>query len=125
MKGFLLVTGLIHVGFMLAELFPPSTPFLLGFVSKKLPKLPTGGPFTIDQQKLVSAIVRNAGIYNGIVAGGLLWVACGGASMDVARVMLMGAAVAGVFGAITLKSWVPGVQAAFGIAGLILLQTHP
>ena len=70
----------------------------------------------------VVAIVHNAGIYNGIFAAGLAWSAVAGESAnDVARVLLAGAAVAGVFGAATLKSPVPVVQAAVGVVGLYLL----
>jgi uncharacterized membrane protein len=103
---------------MAAELFPWSLPVLLRVASKKLPD---GEPFTATQRKLVATIVHNAAIYNGIVAGGLLWAAFGGSSATgVARVMLMGAAVAGVFGTATLKSPVTAVQALVGIIGLFL-----
>lgn len=118
MKWFLIAAAGLHALFMIAELFPWSFPKLLQATSKKLPK---GEPFTAAQQNLVATVVHNAGIYNGILAGGLLWAALGGAT-DVACVMLMGAAVAGVFGAVTLKSPVPAVQAAFGIIGLILIR---
>ena len=74
------------------------------------------------QQDLVATIVHNAGIYNGILAGGLFWAARQGASAsDVAQVLLAGALVAGIFGAITMKSWVPGLQAAVGLIGLLLI----
>jgi len=35
--------------------------------------------------------------------------------------MLLGAAVAGIFGTVTLKSPIPAVQAAVGIVGLLLV----
>jgi uncharacterized membrane protein len=119
MKWFLIGAAGLHLLFMVAELFPWSFPSLLRAASRKLPD---GEPFTAAQQKLVATVVHNAGIYNGIIGGGLLWAAFGGAPVaDVARVMLMGAFVAGVFGAVTLKSPVPAVQAAVGIIGLILI----
>ena len=123
MRSFLVVAALIHVAFMLAELFPWRIPLLLGFASKKLPVLNAKGDrFTDLQLPLVAAIVHNAGIYNGIVAGGLVWAAISGSPLDdVARVMLCGAAVAGVFGAVTLKNPVPLVQALVGIVGLFLV----
>ena len=117
MRPFLFIAAGLHAAFMICELFP-SVPVLLGIVSKKLPKLPPDNkPFTPQQQELVATIVRNAGLYNGIVAGGLLWATCGG-HPDVAHVMLVGAVVAGTFGTVTLKSPVPAVQAIVGIIGL-------
>ena len=118
MSWFLIGAAGLHLLFMAAELFPWSLPVLLRVASKKLPD---GEPFTATQRKLVATIVHNAAIYNGIVAGGLLWAAFGGSSATgVARVMLMGAAVAGVFGTATLKSPVTAVQALVGIIGLFL-----
>lgn len=124
MRGFLIAAALLHLLFMLGELFPWSLPFALRRASEKLPKLPSGEIFTGAQQNLVAAVVHNAGIYNGIIAGGLFWAACSGHSTpDLARVMLMGAAVAGIFGTVTLKSIPTAVQAAVGIIGLFLVRT--
>jgi len=120
MKPFLFVAGLLHAGFLFAELYPWSNPYLLRRVSKDFLH---GESFTVKQLKLVSTIVHNAGIYNGIVAAGLLWAACGGASVDVARVMLIGAVVAGAFGAATISP-LTAVQAVVGIVGLILLRVQ-
>lgn len=106
---------------MLLELCPWSLPTALRLSSKKLPD-----PFTREQQQLVASIVHNAAIYNGIVAGGLFFAAYAGQSAtDVARVMLIGAAVAGIFGTVTLKSLVPALQAAVGIVGYVLVLTRP
>jgi uncharacterized membrane protein len=119
MFWFLIGAATLHVLFMLAELFPWPLPVLLRLVSKKLPQQQH---FTEAQQRLVATIVHNAGIYNGIVAGGLFWAATGGPfASGVARVMLTGALFAGLFGTATLKSPVTAVQAVVGIVGLILL----
>jgi uncharacterized membrane protein len=118
MFWFLIGVAVLHLLFSAAELFPWSLPVLLRVVSKKLP---AGEPFTDAQRNLVATVVHNAAIYNGIVAGGLLWAAFGEESAKgVARVMLAGAAVAGVFGTATLKSPVTAVQAVVGIIGLFL-----
>ena len=62
--------------------------------------------------------MHNAGVYNGILAGGLLWAALTGESAnDVARVLLAGAAVAGLFGTVTMKSVPTAVQAVVGVTG--------
>ena len=95
MKWFLLAVALLHAVFMLLEMFPWESPFLLGLLSKKLH---AGEAFTPQQRELVATIVHNAGIYNGILAVGLVWAALTGESAhDVARVLLAGAAVAGIF----------------------------
>jgi uncharacterized membrane protein len=67
-------------------------------------------------------IVHNAGSYNGIVCGGLFWAAFGGSQChDVARVMLLGAAAAGIFGTATLKSPATALQVLVGKAGLFMI----
>jgi uncharacterized membrane protein len=111
---------------MIAELFPWDVPILLRKASAKLPELDHGDPaagkrFTVAQRKLVATIVHNAGIYNAIVAGGLAWAAAA-KNVDVARVMLAGAVLAGVFGTATLKSIPTAVQAIVGLVGLFLLS---
>jgi uncharacterized membrane protein len=119
MSWYLMGVAGLHVFFMAAELFPWSLPVLLHLSSKTLPD---SEPFTCAQRKLVANIVDNAAIYNGIVAGGLFWAAfTGDSGTSVARVMLIGAAVAGVFGTATLKSSVTAFQAIVGIVGLFLV----
>jgi uncharacterized membrane protein len=119
MFWFLVAAATLHVFFMIAELFPWKQPVLLRLASKKLPH---NEHFTAVQQELVATIVHNAGVYNAIVAGGLLWAAFGGPSAaGVATVMLLGAAVAGVFGTATLRSPVTAIQAATGIIGLFVI----
>lgn len=132
MRLFLLGAAALHAFFMVCELFPWSTPLSLQLASGTLPKLPASHPLTADQetvfaarQRLTATAVHNAGIYNGIVAGGLLWAALAGTSaIDVAWVMLIGATVAGVFGTVTLKSGVTAAQALVGIVGLVLVWKY-
>jgi ABC-type Na+ efflux pump permease subunit len=69
---FLIGAAELHALFMVAELFPWRLPALLRIASKGLPK---GEPCTYAQQTLVATIVHNAGIHNGILAGGLFWAA--------------------------------------------------
>ena len=125
MRWFLIAAAALHAFFMVAELFPWSFPFLLKQASRKLPPVDAKFPddrFSEEQREIVIAIVHNAAIYNGIICGGLLWAAfVGNQGHDVARVMLMGAAAAGIFGAVTLKNPVPALQAAVGIAGLFII----
>jgi len=128
MKWFLIVAALLHLGFMICELYPWQVPVSLELASKCRPELPPDKLTDAQkewfhaQQELTATVVHNAGIYNGIVAGGLFWAAYAGlAATDVALVMLMGAVVAGIFGTVTLKSPVTAMQAAVGIIGLILV----
>ncbi len=118
---FLLGAAVLHAAFMLCELFPWSCPVLLKRVIEK--KLAGKIPFTKeDQLRLVATIVHNAGIYNALLAGGLFWAAFHGvAAADTARVLLSGAALAGVFGTVTLRSPYPAVQALVGIVGFFLV----
>jgi uncharacterized membrane protein len=113
MNYFLAAAAGLHGAFMVLELFPWKQPFLLKQLSSK--KLSPTEQFSPDQQNFVATIVRNAAIYNGIVCGGLLWASVTGSHPDVARVMLIGAMAAGIFGAITLKHIGPAIQALVGI----------
>jgi uncharacterized membrane protein len=120
MNWLLIIAALLHTGFMLGELFPWPNPLLLQIAIKKLPP---GTSFTSEQQSMVATIVHNTGIYNSILAGGLFWAAfIGDPAADVARVLLIGAAVAGIFGTATLKSPITAVQALIGIVGFFLIK---
>jgi uncharacterized membrane protein len=119
MKWFLIGVAALHVVFMFCELYPWSFPILLRKASEKRLK---GYEWKDPPLALVATIVHNAGIYNAILAGGLFWAAfAGDAARDVARVLLIGAAVAGIFGTATLKSPFTALQALLGIIGLALI----
>ena len=125
MKWFVLLVALLHAAFMAGELFPWPLPALLKKLSEKLPKgtdhdIPRGRAWNDAQQRLVSTIVHNAGIYNAILAGGLMWAALQNPlNRDVARVLLAGAALAGGFGTATLKSKFTALQCLLGLGGLL------
>src|SRR5829696_867440 len=134
LQGFLLVVAVVHAGFMILEMFPWPFPILLKIVSKGLPDLArepnerNERKWSRHQQPLVATIVHNAGIYNGILAGGLFWAAlalaptlAAGPGREVARLLLAGAMVAGMFGTATLKSPATAVQAVLGMIGLVWL----
>lgn len=119
MNWIIAVVAALHAIFCLSEIFPWPFPILLQKISEKHLREQTWG---VAQQKLVVSIVQNAGIYNGILAGGLFWAAyAGDEALDTARVLLIGAIVAGIFGALTLKSWPSAVQAIFGLIAIVLV----
>ncbi len=117
MKIVLLGIALLHLGFMLAELLPWRISFVLQKTLDKLPK----EPLSPNQVELVANVVKNAGVYNGIVAGGLFYCAYAG-DLGAARVLLIGVVAAGIFGAFTLKSAIPAVQALLGLFGYFWLR---
>lgn len=121
MRSFVVAVSVLHFGFMGCELFPWPFPVLLKMLTGKLNIQPA---WSGSQQELVTTIVHNAGIYNGILAAGLLWVGVDPfPRLDFARFLLASVAAAGVFGTITLKSPLTALQAALGIAGLVLLRS--
>jgi len=113
--------ALLHVLFMLGELFPPHAPFILGRVLKKW----HGLDLSANDYKLVSAVVNNSGVYNGIVAAGLFaaaWV--GPEAYPVQVVLLAGGIVAGIFGALTLSP-ATIVQAILGVIAIaVVIHSH-
>jgi hypothetical protein len=62
------VIGVLHLGFMIGELYPWESPWIMRLVLQKWPKKLDLSPNDTD---FVSMAVHNAGIYNGIVAVGL------------------------------------------------------
>jgi uncharacterized membrane protein len=139
-KAVLVGAVALHAAFMLAELLPPRFPILLVVVSGNLqPAVDTNASWeakvqdarqrwTEVQRPLVASIVQNAGVYNGVFAGGLLWVLCaGGLAMPgpraVSRVLFAGVAVVGVFGTVTLGAPPTVVQAIVGVIGFMLSRS--
>ncbi len=121
LKRFLIVVALLHAGFMVCELFPWSSPVLLEVAGRRLPDVQEGKKWTDLQQPLVATIVHNAGIYNAILAGALVWAAFAGErARDFARVLLIGVTVAGVFGTATLRSPLTALQALMGALGVFV-----
>lgn len=124
MQAYIIAVAVLHAGFMVAELYPWENPFLLQVVSKKLPD---GEKLSANQTRLVATIVKNAGIYNAILAGGLTWVAYTSdtsSAVAVAKVLLIGAGVAGLFGTLTLQSPLTAIQAVAGIVGVLLVASR-
>ena len=92
--------GVVHLLFMMGELFPWDAPLIM---TRVLTKWPHPLDLSPNDTQLVSAVVHNAGIYNGIVGAGLFAAASLGRSgFPVQATLLAGGIVAGLFGAATL-----------------------
>jgi uncharacterized membrane protein len=122
----LVLAVLLHLGFVLGEMFPWHQPLLLSRLSKKKNVVFADNPAN-DQLKLAATIVHNAGIYNLILAAGFFWSAFPGSvgfAMDPPAIralrcfFLAGAVVAGVFG--LSLSPLTLLQAGIGVLGLLL-----
>lgn len=78
--------------------------------------------FTADTAVQVAPIVKNAGLYNGFIAAGLIWGAFTESNFLAIRVFfLVCVFIAGVFGALTLKSTTLVLQALPASIALILV----
>lgn len=89
--------GCLHLLFMLGELFPSKKPKIMELVLRKWPRTLE---LSENDEHLVATVVRNAGVYNGIVAAGLFACAWVGPGAYVIQVTLLtGGIVAGLFGA--------------------------
>ncbi len=100
--------ALLHTLFAAGELLPWSSPLILSRVVKKWPGKPD---FSNDGNRLVVAIVHNAGVYNAVVAAALLAsIYSGEEALIVQATLLAGGVMAGAVGALTLSP-ITGVQA--------------
>jgi uncharacterized membrane protein len=107
--------GVLHLLFMVGELYPWESPLIMALVLKKWPHKLDLSP---NDRHFVSMVVHNAGIYNGIVAIGLFAAASvGPGAYPVQIALLAGGVAAGLFGARTLTP-ATGAQAALGAIAL-------
>jgi hypothetical protein len=107
--------GVLHVCFMIGELFPWDCPLIMAVVVKKWPR-PLD--LSVNGEHFASMVVHNAGIYNGIVAVGLFAAASvGPGAFHIQVALLTGGVVAGLFGAATLTK-ATLVQAVLGAIAL-------
>ena len=114
--------GILHLCFMVGELYPWECPWIMALVLQKWPRL----DLSVDDTHFVSMVVHNAGIYNGIVAAGLFVAASTGpAAFHIQIVFLAGGVVAGLFGAKTLARVILGQAILGAIALVIVMWFHP
>jgi putative membrane protein len=112
-KGLIALVALLHVGFLVMEMFLWQTPLIMQ----------TFG-ITEGFAQRSSALAANMGLYNGFLAAGLIWslVAPPYLGRPVALFFLGCVVVAGVFGAFTVKLsilFIQALPAALALAAVI------
>ena len=105
------LVGLLHVYFLVLEMFLWETPFGL----RTFGNSPEKAAFT-------KVLAANQGLYNGFLAAGLFWgVWLGAAGNSVKVFFLLCVLVAGVYGAATVGRKILFVQALPAVLGLALV----
>jgi uncharacterized membrane protein len=111
--------GILHLGFMIGELFPWEHPWIMARVVKNWSQRLD---LSAADTHFVAMVVHNAGIYNGIVAAGLFVSAFAGpAAFSIQIALLAGGVVAGLFGAKTLTVITAGQAILCAIALVIVI----
>lgn len=107
------VVALLHVAFMVLEMFLWNKPFgrrVFGLT----PELAQGS----------AALAANQGLYNGFLAAGLIWSLSSSAAAFSLQVFFLSCVIiAGIFGAVTAKQSILWIQAMPGAVALILVLT--
>ena len=111
-KGLIAVVAILHLGFLVMEMFLWTTPFIRN--SFKL---------TEEFANQSRALAANQGLYNGFLAAGLIWslLAPPDLGRNLALFFLGCVVVAGVFGAATVKISILFIQALPAAIALALL----
>ncbi len=105
------VVALLHVAFMVLEMFLWKKPF-----GRRV--------FGLSPELAQSSAVlaANQGLYNGFLAAGLIWSLSPTAATFSLRVFFLGCVIiAGVFGAVTAKRSILWIQAVPGAVALVLV----
>lgn len=110
------IVALIHLGIMFAEMYPfDDAPLLLAKLDCEL-------GFAEGEGVHASPIVRNAGLFNGFFAAGLIWGWKAKVnSFQIRAFFLVCVTIAGIFGAVTLPSQLTlWIQTLPGIIALVV-----
>ncbi len=108
---FLAITSLIHIILCVVEMFFWKEPI----IHQRL-------GFTLEEAIKVAPIVANAGLYNGVLAAGLIWGLISGKTGDAIKVFFLACVIiAGIFGAATLTRTPLLIQTAPGAIALFLV----
>lgn len=104
------VVALLHVGFLVLEMFLWTRP-----MGRKVFRL------TPEKAEATRVLAANQGLYNGFLAAGLIWALCSGRT-DVASFFLACVVVAGAYGAATVNRRIFFVQALPALLALAALR---
>ena len=105
----LVVVALLHLGFLVLEMFLWTKPF--GLRTFRL---------TPEIAQASAGLAANQGLYNGFLAAGLIWGVIGGDGAHSIRLFFLGCViVAGVFGGFTAKRSILVMQALPGLLALL------
>lgn len=105
----LVVVALLHLGFLVLEMFLWTKPF--GLRTFRL---------TPEIAQASAGLAANQGLYNGFLAAGLIWGVIGGDGAYSIRLFFLGCViVAGVFGGFTAKRSILVMQALPGLLALL------
>lgn len=113
-RGLVVLVGLLHVGFLVLEMF-----LWTGPIGQRVFAM------TPEFAAQSAVLAANQGLYNGFLAAGLIW----GALRDQRAFMiffLLCVIVAGVYGGLTAKMSILYIQAAPGLVALLaVLAARP
>lgn len=105
-----LIVGLLHIGFMILEMFLWEQPATLERFG-----------MTAGQAAASATLAANQGLYNGFLAAGLFWSIFARDGYRLKVFFLTCVVLAGVFGAMTAKMSILYIQAAPAALGLFLV----
>ena len=103
------VIAILHVGFLVLEMFLWNHAF-----GRKTFKM------TSEYSQASASLAANQGLYNGLLAAGLIWGLISG-EFSVKLFFLICALIAGIFGGLTAKRSILYIQALPALIGLIML----
>jgi len=106
-----LVVALLHVWFLVLEMFLWTRPFGLRTFAQ-----------SAEDAERTRVLAANQGLYNGFLAAGLAWGAVLGAAGRPIAIFFLGCVlVAGVYGGLTASRTILAVQALPGLVALVLV----
>ena len=98
-KGFSALVALLHLGFLVLEMFLWATP-----VGMKIFRM------SENQAQMTKVLAQNQGLYNGFLSAGIIYGLITG-DMNVTILFLVFVAIAGVYGAMTASPNIIYIQA--------------
>ncbi|RTL66704.1 MAG: DUF1304 domain-containing protein [Hyphomicrobiales bacterium] len=109
------LVALLHIGFMILEMFLWTTPYALNAFGT-----------TLEQAQTTAVLAANQGLYNGFLAAGLIWGLVAKKESTAVKVFFLGCViVAGIFGAVTAKPSILYVQALPAVLALFAVKLSP